>query len=210
MTSNNNACRHVDRRGIASLVPMMVVSIVFSTALHSTIPAAHALVVPSATPHHRPLWRKDLPSPSTSELRADRTVLHYIDERTGTEPVFHDIWTLREQAKTIKKHDRQAYFDFVNNVEPTAPNLASPPHPTAVPCAMSRETLRSPSSLLSSLPSSVASLWTQARRVAEDDRRVYFDFVRNQSLSDNLATESGLSTGLIAKRKNSVRIDKWW
>jgi len=152
------------------------------------------------------------------------------DERTNAEPVFRNLWTLREQARTIKQHDRQLYFDFINNAASTAPDSAFPPRsfqplarelssasamprgttsevpsvtPSSVPSAGT-----SPSSLLFSLPSSVASLWTQARTVAEDDRRLYFDFVKNQSLDDNLAIESGLTT--VAKRENSVKVDKWW
>jgi len=202
----------------------------------STTPSAHALVAPSAAPHQRPLRRTALPSPSRPDSRADRTVLRYIDERTAdadrtvlhyihkrtaadayAEPVLRgdDAWTLsslREQAKTIKQRDRRDYFDFVaSNVESAAPDSVLPPQPRqrldppgAAPGPAP------PSSLLSSLPSSVAALWTQARTVAEDDRRLYFDFVQHQSQDDHLATVPGPSGGPGATNQNSIKIDAWW
>jgi len=171
-------------------------------------------------------------APAFRNVRTLREQARTIEQHDVT-PVFRNLWTLREQARTIKQHDRQLYFDFVNSAESTAPGSAFPPRPlqrlarergsapTSAPSATPGETTSevpsaapsaglSPSSLLFSLPLSVASLWTQARTVAEDDRRRYFDFVENQSLVDHLVTEPGLASGLAAKRKNSVNIDKWW
>jgi len=235
-----------------NLVPTVAVIISAMTALLSTIPSTHALVAPpSASPQHRPLRRVTLPAPMQPAPRADRTALRYLDERTdaepvfcniisttlsstacdsplandertNAEPVFRKIWMLREQARTIKQHDRKLYFDFVNNAASTAADSASPSHPlrhlaretssapTLAPSAITSETKSAVPRALFSLPSSVASLWTQARTVAEEDRRRYFDFVKNQSLDDNLAAEPGLSTGLVAKRENNIKIDMWW
>ena len=188
-----------------------VTAVLASAALLSSVPLAHALVAPSAVPRHRlaVLRYQDLPSPDETNSK--------------THPVFRGIRTLREQAKTIKERDRRQYFDFVNGAQSAVPGSASLPPPLqhlgveesshlasmasvtpdetpieAPDAAPSSDpsSSSSPYSLLLSLPSSVASLWVQARTVAEDDRRVYFDFVKNHSLDANVVTESGLSTGL--------------
>merc|ERR1719356_1728994 len=117
-------------------------SIVLLSRAH---PSVHALITPSTMPQNRPLRHKTPSSPIDRTSRTfsiptksgpwtDHTVLGYIDERISVDewiestilpPVptpnrplrrfFRACCELKAQVKTIKKRDRQLYFEFVES-----------------------------------------------------------------------------------------------
>lgn len=157
-----------------------------ATALLATAHSSHALVAAPVAPQHQLLRRQALP-PSP-------TALAYLDEEG---PALKHIW---RQARTIKRHDRQQYFDFIAQgagAGAAAPDGSAPSPPKDCPLdrlglgtgpattdeapGASPRRLAGGRVAMLSLPSSVASLWLQAQTVAEDDRRLYFDFVKAQN-----------------------------
>jgi len=140
--------------------------------------------------------------PTKPEPRGDRTVRCYIDEWTGaaecidvgaelaihpvelTAPppvspprhpilrLFHAGSTLRAQVKTIKKNDRQLYFNFVVNKSLDANLMTGSTKPTGLVLCLFR---------------AWCALRAQVKTTKKNDRQLYFNFVENNSLAANRA-----------------------
>jgi len=132
--------------------------------------------------------------PTKPEPRADCTVRRYIDERIGADkcidvdakPAFHPVGstgpppaspprhpilrlfragcTLRVQVKTIKKRDRQLYFNFVENYSLSAKRKTGSTLPPRLVLCLFRDW---------------CALRAQAKTIKKNDRQLYFNFVEN-------------------------------